>query len=46
MEKPSSGQDLTTRVVVLEEKVKLISLALKGLVALVVGLAVTYMFRG
>ena len=38
--------DIEKRVVVLEEKVKLIALALKGLVALVVGLAVTYMFRG
>lgn len=42
----SDDLPLLTRIALLEARVRLISLALKALVGLVVGLAVTYMFRG
>jgi hypothetical protein len=42
---PLKDRGLMTRVAILEAQVRLMSLAMKAFVALVIGLAVTYMFN-
>jgi hypothetical protein len=39
------GRSVLTRVSILEEKVRLLSYTIKGLIAVVVGALVTYLFK-